>query len=488
MTPMRPLTVPVLLMLSACSLTPVLDRPALPVPAALPVAAGAGTQDAAAEPEWRMPFGDRRLRTLIELALANNRDLRLATLNAETVQAQYGIQRAARLPAVDAAGSATRQRTAANAEASPAVPATVQTQYGLTVGLSAFEIDLFGRLRSLSDAALARYLASDQGRRSARIALIGAVADAHFAERLAQEQRQLAERTVADWQQSLDLARQLKERSQTSGLDVVQAEGQLATARVDLEARARAVAQARNALRLLVGAEPPADLPDALPLEDQAIMLRSPAGLPSELLLRRPDILQAEQTLIAANADIGAARAAFFPRLSLTTSLGYASPAMAGLFGADHGTWTFAPQITLPLFQGGRLEAELRLAELRKSAAVAEYERAIQIAFREVADGLAGQATFGRQIDAQARVVAAAERRAALSGQRYRAGVEGRLELLDSQRQLYAARQALLDLRREALGNAVALCKALGGAMEDGSAAPSLAAPSPGPVSPSNGG
>ncbi|MCG5243631.1 efflux transporter outer membrane subunit [Azospirillum doebereinerae] len=471
---MRSFTIPILLTLSACSLSPALDKPALPVPAVVSAIAGLGTQDSAVELEWRTRFGDRRLRRLIELALANNRDLRLATLNAETVQAQYGIQRAARFPAIDATGSAARQRTAANAETSPAVSATVQNQYGLSLGLSAFEIDLFGRVRSLSDAALARYLASDQGRRSARIALVGAVADAHFAERLAQEQRQLAERTLADWQQSLDLARRLKERSQTSGLDVVQAEGQLATAKVDLEARIRAMAQARNALQLLIGVEQPGDLPDPLPLEGQAVTLGPPAGLPSALLLRRPDILQAEQTLIAANADIGAARAAFFPRLSLTTSLGYVSPAMAGLFGADQGTWSFAPQITLPLFQGGRLDAELRLAELRKSAAVAEYERAIQIAFREVADGLAGQATFGRQLEAQTLVVASAERRAALSGQRYRAGVEGRLELLDSQRQLYAARQALLNLRRDALSNAVALYKALGGAMDDEPAAPSL--------------
>ncbi|NUB09034.1 efflux transporter outer membrane subunit [Azospirillum sp. Vi22] len=251
-------------------------------------------------------------------------------------------------------------------------------------------------------------------------------------------------------------------------------------AQADLEARTQAVAQARNALQLLIGVEPPTDLPDALPLERQAVTLHSPAGLSSDLLLRRPGILQAEQALIAANADIGAARAAFFPRLSLTTSLGYASPAMAGLFGADHGAWTFAPQITLPLFQGGRLNSELRLAGLRKSAAVAEYECAIQIAFRKVADGLAGQATFRRQIEAQTRVVTSAERRVELSSRRYRAGVEGRLDLLDSQRQLHAEWQALLDLRRDELGNAVALYKALGGAMDDDEpATPSLGAVSP---------
>ena len=190
-----------------------------------------------------------------------------------------------------------------------------------------------------------------------------------------------------------------------------------------------------------------------------------PAGLPSDLLVWRPDIRQAEQALMAANADIGAARAAFFPRISLTASLGYASPAMSGLFDSQHRVWSFAPQLTVPIFQGGRLRSELRVAEVRKSSAVAEYERAIQTAFREVADGLAGQQTFGRQIDAQTRVVDSAERRAELSQLRYRAGVEGRLELLDAQRQLYAARQTLLDLRRNAFGSAVALYKALGGGL-----------------------
>jgi len=207
--------------------------------------------------------------------------------------------------------------------------------------------------------------------------------------------------------------------------------------------------------------------PPPLPLEQQPVVTQLPAGLPSDLLLRRPDILQAEQQLVAANADIGAARAAFFPRLSLTASLGFVSPALRGLFDDDHRSWAFAPQVAIPLFQGGRLRSELRLAELRKSSAVAEYERAIQAAFREVADSLAGRETFGRQIAAQSRAVASAERRTELSNLRYRAGLDGRLELLDSQRQLYAARQTLLDLRRDEFGNAVALYKALGGGMAD---------------------
>ncbi len=467
---MRVLILPIVLALSACSLAPTLVKPDLPVPAAYTTSAAAAAPASrahAADLGWRSMFGDRRLQRLIELALENNRDLRIATLNVEAARAQYGIQRAARPPSVDATLSGSRQRTPANADLDPAVPESIQKQVGLGIGISSFEIDLFGRIKSLSDAAFARYLATDEGRRAAQITLVGAVADAYFAERAAFEQRALAEHTLADWQQSLDLARRLKEAHQASGLDIAQAEGQVASADADLEARSRAVEQARNALRLLVGRELPADLPEPMPLNQQPVITQLPAGLPSELLFRRPDILQAEQSLVAANADIGAARAAFFPRLSLTTSLGFISPAMGSLFDGDHRTWAFSPQVTVPLFQGGRLRSELRLAEVRKSSAIAEYERAIQVAFKEVADGLAGQETFGRQINAQTRVVVSAERRTTLSNLRYRAGVEGRLELLDSQRQLYAARQTLLDLRLAEFSNSVALYKALGGGLTE---------------------
>ncbi|KVG72071.1 RND transporter [Burkholderia ubonensis] len=466
------LPVAVALALSACSMAPKLVKPELPVPTAYTQGAAPQAGANAADLGWRTMFGDRRLQRLIELALENNRDLRLATLNVEAAQAQYGIQRSARLPSVNAGAGFTRQRTPADSQSNPPILESTQNQYGVNIGISAFEIDLFGRVKSLSDAAFARYLASDEGRRAVQISLVGAVADAYFAERLAQEQRTLSERTLADWRQSLDLALRLREAHQASGVDVAQAEGQVASAAADLEARTRAVDQARNALRLLVGTELPKDLPEPVPLERQPVITALPAGLPSELLFRRPDIRQAEQNLVAANADIGAARAAFFPRLSLTTTLGFISPSFGHLFDGGQRTWAFSPQVTVPIFQGGRLRSELRLAEVRKSSAVAEYERAIQTAFREVADGLAGRETYGRQIDAQTRVVVSAERRTDLSNLRYRAGIEGRLELLDSQRQLYAARQALLDLRRSELGNAVALYKALGGGLTDTDVAP----------------
>ncbi|EGV27851.1 RND efflux system, outer membrane lipoprotein, NodT family, partial [Thiorhodococcus drewsii AZ1] len=442
-----------------------------PVASAVPASAPASAVPASAL-GWRAMFGDPRLQRLIDLALENNRDLRLATLNVQAARARSNIQRAARLPAVGLDATHRRERTLTT----DATSRELDQQTGVNVALSAFELDLFGRVRTLSDAALARYLASEQGRDAAQITLVGAVADAYFTQRLAEEQLQLSERTLTDWRQSLALARLLKQAEQNSSLDVAQAEGQVALAEADVEGRRRALAEADNALQLLVGSELPGDLPPAVSLERQPVIARLPAGLPADLLLTRPDLRQAEQMLVAANADIGAARAAFFPQISLTASFGYASASLGALFDPAREVWRFAPQISQPLFQGGRLRAELRLAEVRKSEAVAQYERAIQVAFREVADALAGTATFDRQIEAQRRAVSATQRSLELSELRYRAGLDGRLDLLDAQRQLYASRQALLDLRRAEIANRVALYKALGGGLhadsDDAAAAP----------------
>ena len=462
---MRILYTSLALLLGACSLTPPLERPAPPVPAAY--ADGADTAANAADLGWRQMFGDPRLQALIATALDHNRDLRIAVLNVDAVRAQYGIERSALLPPLDARLSGGRERVPASRDA----PATLQGAHAAGVAISAFEIDLFGRLRALSDAALARYLASAEAARAARISLVAAVADAYLEERLALEQLRLTETTLADWRQSLNLARLLKDAKQNSGLDVAQAEGQVASAEADLEGRQRDVKQARNALALLLGTAVPADLPEGMRLESQPVLTALPAGLPSELLLRRPDILQAEQNLRAANADIGAARAAFFPRLALTATLGYASPALGSLFQGSQLAWGFTPQLSQPLFNHGRLESALELAQARRSAAVAEYEKSIQTAFREVADGLAAQATLTRQIDAQQRVVASAERRRELSSLRYRAGQDSRLELLDAQRQAYAARQGLLSLQRLAFKSTLSLYKALGGGLRETAAA-----------------
>lgn len=447
------------LALPACSLAPPLGKPAPPLPAAyaLPVAGA----HSAADIGWRQMLPDARLQRLVELALANNRDLRLAVLNVESVRAQYQIQDAARYPAIGVTAGGTRQRTQ-DAAGAPAV----QQQLSAGVVMNAFEVDLFGRLRSLSDAAFARYLATQQGQQAARLSLIAAVADAYLAERLAEEQWQLTASTLDDWRAALALTQRLHAAQQASGLDVAQAEGQAATAAADLQARERARVMARNNLELLLGASLPGDLPAGRALDAQPVLTQLPSGLPSELLTHRPDIAQAELALVAANAEIGAARAAFFPRLSLTAQLGFASPAMGQLFKGNARSWSFAPQITQPLFQGGQLRAALRLAELRKDAAVLQYEQAIQVAFREVADGLAGSATYGSQVQAQQQVVASAAQRLRLSRLRYEAGQDSRLELLDAQRQSYASQQTLLDLRREQFSSAVALYKALGGGLD----------------------
>ena len=446
------------LSLAACSLVPPMERPASPLPARYDEAVVEAATGA--DLGWREMFTDARLRRLIELSLKNNRDLRIATLNVEAVRAQFDIASAARLPSVSANAGMTRQRVPADGAGTST---GVQAQKTAGLGLSAFEIDLFGRVRAQSEAAFARYLASEQGRRAAQISLVAAVADAYFAEVLASQQLRLTESTLEDWRSSLKIARLLNDGLQNSGLDVAQAEGQVATAEADLEARRRTVAQARNALALLVGAAMPAGLADAVALEMQTMPTALPAGLPSDLLTRRPDILQAEQALVASNADIGAARAAFFPQISLTASLGFASSSVGSLFSGAQKAWSFSPQITQPLFQGGRLRAELDLARIGNSAAVADYERVIQIAFREVADGLAARATYGNQIEAQLRTVASVERVRELSDLRYRAGQDGRLQLLDAQRTAYAARQALLELRRDEFRATTALYKALGG-------------------------
>ncbi|GBG01460.1 RND transporter [Azospira sp. I13] len=448
------------LALSACALTPELHKPALPVPdtyGSAPAIPAAGAS--AAGIGWRSMFGDPRLQGLIETALENNRDLRLALLNVAQVQAQYDIQRSYRLPGVEAGLAATRQRASSDG----GISTGIQESRSASLGINAFEVDLFGRVSALSEAAFARYLASEHGLRAARISLIGAVAEAYFAERLAEEQLRLTELTLADWRQSLELARKLKLAQQSSGLDIAQAEGQVATAEADRENRQRALAQARHGLALLLGTELPEDLPPPTPLARQPVLTQLPPGLPSDLLSHRPDIQQAEQALIAANADIGAARAAFFPRLLLTLSVGAISPSFGSLFEGAHRAWAFTPQITQPIFQGGRLQAERRLAELRRDASVAEYEKTIQTAFREVLDGLSGSATYGRQIEAQERAVASAERRRELSTLRYRAGLDSRLELLDAQRQAYASQLGLLELRRDEIRNAIGLYKALGG-------------------------
>lgn len=445
--------------LGACSVTPRLELPAAPVAATYPFIKGGLAADipAARSLAWKQVYGDPRLQALINQALDQSRDLRTALLNVDAARAERGIARAALAPSLDANLSRSQERSPAQGRSDA---------YSANLAVTAFELDLFGRLRAESKAAYERYLASETGARAARIALISAVATAYLDERLAEEQLALTEATLADWRASLDIAQRLKAASQASGLDVAQAEGLVRQAQADREAARRALAQAHNALALVVGGPAPGSLPAPIPLANQPIPTQLEPGLPAELLARRPDIAQAEHALRAANADVGAARAAFLPRITLSSAFGGASTDLGALFNPASRAWSFAPQITQPIFRGGQLRGALALSEARKSIAVAAYERQIQIAFREVADGLAAQATYANQTHVQEGVAEAAGRRLHLSSLRYRAGLDGRLELLDAQRADYATRQALLSLRHDQLAAMVALYAALGGGLD----------------------
>ncbi|UIF87579.1 AdeC/AdeK/OprM family multidrug efflux complex outer membrane factor [Cupriavidus sp. UYPR2.512] len=455
-------------MLAGCSLIPRYERPASPVEAAYPqgpaylpadAAADAG-QVPAVELGWHDFFADPRLRRLIELALQNNRDLRVAALNVEAFGAQYRIQRADLFPAVGVAAQGTRQRIPA--DLSSTGQRTIGSQYGVSVGTTAWEIDLFGRLRSLSEAALEQYFASDEARRSAQISLVASVASAYLTQRADEALLQLTRETLANYERSYGLTRRSYEEGIASRLDLRQAQTAVETARASLARYTRLVAQDQNALVLLLGTSPPADLPEGLPLE-QKLFADVPAGLPSDLLQNRPDVLAAEHRLRSANADIGAARAAFFPSISLTASAGTASRQLSGLFAAGSGTWLFQPQINLPLFTAGSLRASLDFATIQKDVNVAQYERTVQTAFREVADGLAARGTYTSQLQAQIRFVEAAQDAYGLADRRYRTGVDSYLAVLDAQRSLYNAQQLLIQARLEQLTSEVNLYKALGG-------------------------
>jgi outer membrane protein, multidrug efflux system len=450
-------------MLSACSLAPRYERPPPPVAASYPDSGQA--QGASARPAteigWREFFTDARLKKLVELALANNRDLRVAVLNIEVARAQYQIQRADLFPTVDAAVSGTRQRTPPSL-GQPGVPA-VSSQYSVGASVSAYELDLFGRVRSLKDAALASYLASEEARRSVHISLVSQVADAYLSEQSFAEQLELTRQTLTTREDSYRIAQQQFETGTLSAFDLRQSETLVQTARADLASQTRARAQAENALVLLIGEPLPADLPATQPLVMQGILTDVPVGLPSDLLERRPDLLQAEQQLKSANANIGAARAAFFPQITLTGSYGTASDELSGLFKGGSLSWSFLPNLTLPIFDAGRNRANLDVSEARKNIAVANYEKAIQTAFREVADGLAARSTFDQQLEAQEGLVHAEGERLGLAQLRYDNGVASYLDLLDAQRELFSAQQNLIQVRLSRLTNLVDLYRSLGG-------------------------
>lgn len=439
--------------LSACTLIPSYQRPASPIASQFP---GNATDDAtisAAELSWNEFFRDQRLKQLISLALNNNRDLRVAVLNVEQSRAQYRITHSASYPALDASGAFTRQRSSG----------VTVSEWDAGVGITAYEFDLFGRVRSLNQQALETYLATEESRRSTQISLVAEVATQYFALREAQEQLQLARQTLASVQQSYDVNKISFDAGEANELDMRTAEGQVQTAKFNVLSYERQLAQAENALTLLVGQPLPIDLPEPELFEKENLLADIPAGLPSDLIRRRPDILQAEHTLKAANANIGAARAAFFPSISLTASAGTASSELSGLFKGGSGAWTFAPQISLPIFNAGKTRAQLESAEIGKQIEIANYEKAIQTAFKEVADAIVASSSYASQIETEIVAIATQQRRLELATLRYRQGEDSYLNVLSAQQDLYNAQQNLLQARANTLSSRITLYKALGG-------------------------
>ncbi len=451
-----------------CTMAPKYARPAAPVPAEWPTgAAYAGAQVVTNAPEapnlrWREFFTDQKLLQIIGTALTNNRDLRIAALNVERARAMYGIARAELLPTVNATGSGSKQRVPADLS-STGSRQTVE-QYGVNLGIASWEIDFFGRIRSLKDRALEEYLATEQARRSAQILLVSSVAQAYLALAADRENLKLAETTFDAQKSSYDLIKRRHDLGLAPELDLYRAQTPVDIARRDIARYVQQVAQDENALNLLVGSPAPSEL---LPAELGQV---SPpkeisAGVSSEVLLRRPDVLQAEDLLKAANADIGAARAAFFPRVSLSTAIGTASSDLSGLFKSGSGAWSYAPQIVMPIFDARTWSAN-KAAKVQREIAVTQYEKAIQSAFREVADALAIHGTVDQQVTAQQSLVHAFAETYRLSNSRYDKGIDSYLGVLDAQRSLFAAQQGLVFLRLAKLANQVSLYAVLGGGWE----------------------
>ena len=456
--------------LTACALEPPYERPDAPVVAAFPQPSpapvdpqtAAATATATADIGWRDFFSDVRLQRLIEIALDNNRDLRVAVLNIEAARARYRIQRSELLPGVDASASETAQGLP-DALTVPGQPSTTHT-YSANLGITAYELDLFGRVRSLSHAALQQYLSVEETRRSVQIALVAEVASAYLSERTDQALLEMTADTLTSQQASYELTQRSFEAETASAVDLRQAQTTLETARVNLARFRRLVQQDRNALLLLLGVPAlPADLPAPKSLDEQQLLTELPAGVPSEVLTQRPDVSAAEHRLIAANANIGAARAAFFPRITLTGSYGTMSTELDGLFDSGSSAWSFVPSITVPIFTGGANRANLELAEVLRNIDIARYEQAIQSAFREVADALVARGTLDEQLAAQQALVEATQDSHRLAEMRFSAGVDSYFAVLDAQRSLYSAQQAYLSTRLARLQNLVTLYKALGG-------------------------
>jgi multidrug efflux system outer membrane protein len=445
--------------LTACSFIPTYERPAAPVAGSFPAdsattTGAASTAAAAADIAWQDFFKDARLKKLIELSLHNNRDLRVAVLAIEQTRAQYQVRRADELPTLNAGITGSR---------GPVASGAVNSTYTAGFSVTAYELDFFGRVRALSQAAQAQVLGSEEARKTVQISLIAAVANTYLSLLADDELLRVTRESLATRQESLKLTQLKFDNEAASKLELSQAQSLLEGAKAAFAQATRQRAQDENALTLLVGQPLPTDLPAGLPITAQGMLPDLPAGVPSELLTRRPDIRQAEQQLLANNANIGAARAAFFPRITLTGSTGVVSNDLDTLFSNGTAAWTFAPQLLLPIFDYGRNQANLESAKVARDIAVAQYEKAVQTGFREVADALAGRATLGEQLRAQNAQLAAEKTRMDLTDLRFKHGASSAFDVLDAQRSLFAAQQAAVQVQAQQVQNLVTLYKVLGG-------------------------
>lgn len=459
------LTALVAVALTGCSLAPTYVRPDAPVPGQYPNASAqpqtSAQAAAAADLGWRQFFRDPQLLALIDVALNNNRDLRIAVDRVAEARALYGIQQSDQFPTIGAGANASLQSMPPQLRAGGSSAPSVSRVYQAGVGITAFELDLFGRVRNLTEAAYQQYLASEQARRTVHLSLVAQVAEAYFRLRSSEALRKLTEQTLQSRQNSYDLIKRRFEEGVAGSLDYYQAKSQLDQTRADLQQTRRNEQLAQNALLLLLG-DSPRNLPKSAPFGHDQLLAQIPVGLPSDLLERRPDIIGAEDNLLAANANIGAARAAFFPNISLTGMLGFASNAMGGLFTGSNRFWSFTPQLTTPIFGGG-VSGNLDLAKARKNIAVSQYEKTIQTAFREVADALAGEATYASQLDALRDLENSAAESLRIARLRYDNGIDSFLQVQTAEITLYNAQQAFLQTGLNSLLNRVELYKALGG-------------------------
>jgi len=449
-------------LLSGCTMMPKYDRPHPPVSESWPAGSTEvkTTNTVASDIGWREFFDDPRLQRLIELALENNRDLHVAALRVEQTRAQYRIQRAELYPGVDGGASFTRQRFSGAVTAFTG--GTTLSTWNLDVG-AAWEVDLFGRVRSLKKEALERYFASEEARTSVHIALVSQVAAEYLTQLRLLEAKAIANQTLKVVQASYDLIKHRFDVGAASELELQTAAGQVHAVRVNSADFLQLLAESENALVVLIGQPLPKDLPPGKPFQQQRLLANLPAEVPSEVLQRRPDILAAEHTLMAANANIGAARAAFFPRILLTGSGGTASATLGDLFTGPSMTWSFSPQITVPIFDLGGTRGRLAVSKIEKQIEIANYEKAIQNAFKEVADALATRAILDEKIKAQELLVNSQQRRFDLTNARYEQGVDDFVAVFFAQRDLYNAEQSLVQFQAARLINTLTLYRSLAG-------------------------